>query len=100
VSFPLLYRDIATFEEAAQNGSRLLLDWLHQNNCPMGVSVMRKAAAAGNLENLVRLRELGCPWDVSVSNAAKDAYQDEAFRWLVTNGCPEIGGYHLLNMKE
>jgi hypothetical protein len=73
---------------AARSSNRELLQYLKQQECIFGASVMSIAAARGDTQMCQYLRSEQCPWETrACGNAARGGHLD-TLRWLHEQGCP------------
>ena len=75
--------------EAATAGKVAMLQYLvEEENFPMDLVMIRKAARHGHLEVVQWLRGNGCEWDSWVCTQAAFYGNVETLRWARENGCP------------
>jgi hypothetical protein len=82
------YED-AIVENAAEGGHLDIIEWAHENGCPLTKSACQYAAGFGHLDTLKGLRAMGCPWDEDTTTYA---LTDEIYAWAKMNGCPVAKG--------
>ena len=58
----------------------------HEAGCPYCVSLCSQAAAQGDLDALIRLRETGCPWNQHTSYHAAMSDYWHVVKWVVEHG--------------
>ena len=75
--------------QAANAGKVAILQYLvEEENFPMDLVMIRKAAHYGHLEVVQWLRGNGCEWDSWVCHQATEFGHPEVLRWARENGCP------------
>ena len=78
-------------EQAAAEGNIEALIYMREKRCDWNADACRAAAEHDHLDCLKWLHENGAPWDESCCNAAYEENNSECFEYAFKNGCPWDG---------
>ena len=77
-----------TAEEAAENGSVGMMQWLHLKEVAMTAAVMRAAAINNHMALTQYLRSIGTPWGNNLPQFVSESGHLDVLKHVLSDGCP------------